>query len=81
MRNQYDKLSDKEEACGKDIVNAAFKVHLALGPGLLERIYEACMEYELKKLGYKVKRQVTVPIVYDQITFDEGCDWIYWLKT
>ena len=72
MSNQYEKLSDKEEAIGKDIVNAAFKIHLALGPGLLERIYEACMEYELKKAGYKVKRQVNIPIVYDQMTFDEG---------
>jgi len=72
MRNHYEKLSDKEEAIGKAIVNAAFKVHKALGPGLLEKVYEACMEYELKKAGYNVKRQVTIPIVYDQLTFDEG---------
>ena len=72
MNNQYDNLSDQEEAIGKAIVNAAFKVHKALGPGLLEKVYEACIEYELKKARYYVKRQVTIPIVYDQLTFDEG---------
>ncbi len=72
MSNHYEKLTEKEEAIGKAIVNAAFKVHKALGPGLLEKVYEVCMEYELKKAGYKVKRQVNIPIVYDELTFDEG---------
>lgn len=72
MNSNFKKLSDKEEAIGKAIVNAAFKVHKALGPGLLEKDYEACIEYELKKAGYNVKRQFTIPIVYDQLTFDEG---------
>ena len=71
MKN-YAQTSDKEEAIGKAVVNAAFKVHKALGPGLLEKVYEACVEYELKKAGFNVKRQVKIPIVYDGITFDEG---------
>lgn len=72
MDNQYEKLSDREEAIGKAIVNAAFKIHKELGPGLLERVYEVCMEHELKKVGFNVKRQVDIPIVYDGITFNEG---------
>jgi GxxExxY protein len=60
MENQYEKLSETEEAIGKAIVNAAFKIHKKLGPGLLERVYEVCMEHELKKEGFNVKRQVDI---------------------
>ena len=43
-----------------------------MGPGLLERVYEVCLEHELIKKGYKVERQVSIPIVYDGIQFQEG---------
>ena len=72
MKKQFEKLSDREEIIGKAIVNAAFKIHQALGPGLLEKVYGACMEHELKKAGFDVKRQIDIPIVYDEITFNEG---------
>jgi GxxExxY protein len=65
-------LSDREEEIGKIIVNAAYKVHSALGPGLLEKIYEICLTYELKKAGVEAIRQVDIPIQYDGIQFDEG---------
>lgn len=65
-------LSDREEEIGKIIVNAAYKVHSALGPGLLEKIYEICLTYELKKAGLEAIRQVDIPIQYDGIQFDEG---------
>ena len=61
-----------EEQIGKDIVNACYKIHKAMGPGLLERVYEVCLEHELIKKGYKVERQVSIPIVYDGIQFQEG---------
>lgn len=48
---EYKPLSAQEEQIGKDIVHAAYKVHKALGPGLLERVYEVCMTYKLKKNG------------------------------
>ena len=44
----------------------------ALGPGLLESVYETVLVYELKKRGLKSVRQIAVPIEYDSITFDEG---------
>jgi len=50
-----------------EILGCAIKVHKALGPGLLESVYETCLEYELKKCGYKVIRQLHVPINYDDI--------------
>jgi GxxExxY protein len=68
----FEKLSKKEEAIAKKIVDAAYIVHKNLGPGLLEKIYETCFCHELKKKGLKHERQVDIPIVYDGITFDEG---------
>lgn len=65
-------LSVEEENIGKQIVNASFKVHKALGPGLLEKVYEVCLSHELRKLGLNVKRQLDIPIVYDGLTFEEG---------
>jgi GxxExxY protein len=68
----FRELSLLEEEIGKAIVNAAFKVHRDLGPGLLEKIYEVCVAHELRKTGYDVKRQIDIPICYDGIQFDEG---------
>jgi GxxExxY protein len=68
----FEKLTEKEEALGKEIVNCIFKVHKELGPGLLEKVYEVCFCHELYKKGIEFKRQVSIPIVYDGITFDEG---------
>jgi len=65
-------LSYEVENMGKAIVNAAFKVHKTLGPGLLEKIYEVCLAHELTKSGFNVKRQVNIPFIYDGICFDEG---------
>ena len=65
-------LSDTEEGIATAIVDAAVTVHRALGPGLLERIYEVCLCHELTKRGMVVNRQLALPIVYDGITFDEG---------
>jgi len=55
-----------------DIIGAAYKVHSALGPGLLESTYEVCLEYELRKMGYKVERQKPLPVIYDEIELDAG---------
>ncbi|KIQ19466.1 GxxExxY protein [Flavobacterium sp. MEB061] len=65
-------LSERTEEIGKIIVNSAFKVHKQLGPGLLERVYEVCLAYEITKAGLDVKRQVDIPIFYDGIEFAEG---------
>ena len=65
-------LSDEEERIGKLIVNSSFTVHKALGPGLLEKVYEVCLAHELRKSGLNVERQLDIPIVYDGIIFDEG---------
>jgi GxxExxY protein len=58
----YGKPTDFEEEIGRAVVHAAYTIHRTLGPGLLERIYEVCMEHELKKVGFEVKKQVNIPI-------------------
>ncbi|RMH46026.1 MAG: GxxExxY protein [Alphaproteobacteria bacterium] len=54
------------------VLDAAYRVHSALGPGLLESAYEHCLAYELGKQGVAVARQVSIPIVYDGLEIDEG---------
>ena len=61
-----------ENEIAKIIVDAAFQIHKRLGPGLLETVYEVVLAHDLKRRGLKVKRQVPVAIVYDDIKFDEG---------
>ena len=60
------------ERIAKEIVDAAFKVHTTLGPGLLESVYETCLEYELKKRGFRVERQKKVTIQYDEVVLDDA---------
>lgn len=54
------------------IIRAAMKVHSALGPGLLESAYKACLIYELKNLGLNVTSEVPLPIVYEKVNIDTG---------
>ena len=54
------------------IVDAAMKVHTALGPGLLESAYEACLAHELKKRGFSIERQKEMPVEQDGILIDIG---------
>lgn len=70
-KKSFEKLSQREEEIGKIIVDAAFKVHSKLGPGLLEKIYEICFCYEFKKAGLVAIRQVPITITYDGIVMDE----------
>ena len=57
---------------GKKIVDSAYSVHKNLGPGLLEKVYEICFCHELSKRNLSFQRQLDIPIVYDELVFDEG---------
>ena len=61
-----------ENELGKIIVDCAFQVHTKLGPGLFESVYEVVLAHELRQRGLSVERQVPIPIVYDNLKFDEG---------
>jgi GxxExxY protein len=69
---EHKPIPDDIEKLAKEAVNAAFRVHNALGPGLLESVYEACLAYEIRKQGSEVKNQVVFPVVYEQIRLDAG---------
>src|SRR5881227_3329360 len=62
----------RENEIASQILDAAFIVHTKLGPGLLESVYEVVMQYELKKRGLTAERQKPMPILYDNIRFDEA---------
>lgn len=72
QRINYSPLSPEEELTGKGIIEAAFRVHTGLGPGLLEKVYEICFCHELTKLNLAYKRQIDIPIQYDGLKFNEG---------
>ncbi|MHB8121814.1 MAG: GxxExxY protein [Desulfuromonadaceae bacterium] len=61
-----------ENKVAEIIVDACFKIHTTLGPGLLESVYEAVLAHELQKRGLSVVRQLALPVVYDGIVLDEG---------
>jgi GxxExxY protein len=61
-----------ENEIGTMIVDAAVRVHRALGPGLLETVYEIVLEHKLRESGLEVDRQVSIPIEFEGIRFDEG---------
>lgn len=54
------------------IVDATLAVHRQLGPGLLESVYEAALAFELKKRGFQVQRQKSIPVVYESVHLEEG---------
>ncbi len=54
------------------ILEAAFRVHSRLGPGLLESVYQRVLTYELMKAGLSVEAQKSVPIYYDHLRFEAG---------
>ena len=61
-----------ENEAAKQIVDAAFRVHTSLGPGLLESAYEAVLTFELEHRGLRVVRQQAVPIVYHSTRIEMG---------
>jgi GxxExxY protein len=66
-----DSVDEVNERSGQ-VVDAAIRVHSALGPGLLESAYEACLAYELRKRGLRVLTQFALPIVYDGVRIELG---------
>jgi GxxExxY protein len=56
----------------QEILDSAYKVHTALGPGLLESVYRVCLAYELRKKGLKVDEEKPLPIVYEEVKLECG---------
>ncbi len=61
-----------ENEIAAKVIDAAFKIHKTIGPGLLESVYETLMTHELAKRELHFTRQQMIPVIYEQIGFDEG---------
>jgi GxxExxY protein len=68
----FAEIPSETERIGKAVLDAAYRVHTALGPGLLESVYEACHAYEIRESGLFVETQVAVPIIYKTIRLEDG---------
>jgi GxxExxY protein len=72
IRKYRSPIPKELDIIGKLIVDSAYTIHKNLGPGLLEKVYEICFCHELAKRGLSYKRQVDIPVIYDNLVFDEG---------
>jgi GxxExxY protein len=61
-----------ENAIAKEIVDAAFRVHTTLGPGLLESVYHAVLAYELAQRGLRTVSQQAIPVIYGTVRIESG---------
>lgn len=64
--------SQEEDYIASVVVDMCIKLHTALGPGLLESVYERVLAYELEQKGFSVVRQAPIPIVFNGMNFEEG---------
>lgn len=69
---QYTAIAEEDESIARKVLDAAFRVHSNLGPGLLESVYEHCLCRELEKARTPYARQSVLPIVYDSEIVDAG---------
>jgi GxxExxY protein len=67
-------VSPDLERLSRIIVDAGLKLHRALGPGLLESVYEHCLAYELERRGVAVRRQVILPVTYEGLSSKQAID-------
>ena len=72
MENRPDYSREQLNHFSSKILGAAMEVHSKLGPGLLEKTYEACLLHELTKMGLNVSPQIELPVVYDGVHIDLG---------
>ncbi|MCB9965128.1 MAG: GxxExxY protein [Rhodospirillales bacterium] len=56
----------------EEILDSAIKIHRALGPGLLESVYQNCLLYELEKKGITCQKEIILPVKYEELSFDSG---------
>ena len=64
--------ASKEDPVSHEIIGAALEVHRALGPGLLESAYSACLAYEFSKRGLRFEQEKSLPVAYKEVHLDAG---------
>jgi GxxExxY protein len=68
----FEPLPPEVEKVATAVVDATYKIHRALGPGLIESVYEKCLIHELGKRHFEVRYQFDLPVAYDDIVIDSG---------
>jgi GxxExxY protein len=68
----FDPLPQETESLATSVVDAAYKVHTTLGPGLLESVYETCLAHELRQRGISTETQIVIPIIYEGLRLEAG---------
>ena len=71
-REELRAIPPATERIGRAVLDASFRVHTALGPGLLETVYEHCLAEELRGSGLRVEQQAPVPVVYGSVKLEVG---------
>jgi GxxExxY protein len=66
----FEAIPPEIEQIAKQTVDSAFKVHSALGPGLIESVYRVCLAHELRRRGFKVQTELAIPIIYEGLRLD-----------
>jgi len=61
-----------EDAIAREVVDSAFQIHTALGPGLLERVYQMALAFELEQRGLAVERECAIPVVFKGVQLQVG---------
>ncbi len=79
-RKSFPLIPPETERIGKIVLYAAYKVHTALGPGLMESVYEACVAYEVQKQGLLAETQVVLPVKYDEVIVKTGLRLDLWVE-
>ena len=69
--NDIQQLDQNDPLTGT-VISCAINIHKALGPGLLESVYEDCLVYELLQQGFQIRKQVKIPIVYKEVRLESG---------
>ena len=80
QKKTYAPIPLETERIGKIVLDAAYKVHTTLGPGLMESVYEACVAYEVRKQNLLVETQVVLPVKYDEIIVKTGLRLDMWVE-
>jgi GxxExxY protein len=65
-------MNEELEQIAKDVVDAAVKLHMALGPGLLESVYVVILQKKLEERGYRVEREKPIPVEFEGVSFELG---------
>ncbi|GMO50133.1 MAG: GxxExxY protein [Termitinemataceae bacterium] len=65
-------ITNEDNKLTEAILGCAYNVHSALGPGLLEKTYQACLAYELQKNGFVIQLEKSIPVIYGDVTIDAG---------